>query len=126
MTQETRQAMMPMIAGLAAAFLGITASALLKSYQFSLPVKVLVALLPAPAYAVLIYVILRGVRGMDEMQRRIHLEAAAICLMATAMITVTYGFLGLAGAPQPNWAFVTCLMALLYSLGYAVAYRHYR
>ena len=126
MTKELRQAMKPMVASVAAAFLGVIASALLKNYQFAPPVKVLVALLPAPAYAVLIYVILRGVRDMDEMQRRIHLEAAAICLMATAMVTVTYGFLGLAGAPQPNWAFVTCLMALLYTVGYAVAYRHYR
>jgi hypothetical protein len=126
MIHATRQALKPIFASLAAAFLAVAASALLKAYAFPMPVKILIALLPAPAYAVLILVILRGVRVMDEMQRRIHLEAAAICLTATVMITITYGFLGLAGAPQPNWAFVACVMALLYTFGYAVAHRHYR
>jgi len=126
MNPGTKQAMKSMAAGLAAALAGIVSSALIKQNDFAPPVKVLIALLPLPAYAVLIAVIVRGVRAMDEMQRRVHLEAAAICLSATALVTIGYGFLGLAGAPQPNWAFVACLMSFLYALGYAVAARHYR
>ena len=126
MTHATRQSLKPMVAGLAAALLGVLSSALIKKNDYPLTVDVLISLLPLPAYAWLIVTIVQGVRATDEMQRRIQLEAAAICLASTALITIGYGFLGLAGAPQPNWAFVSCLMGLLYALGYVVAARHYR
>lgn len=126
MTHATRQSLKPMVAGLAAAFLGVISSALIKKNDYPLTIDVIISLLPLPAYAWLMVSIIQGVRAMDEMQRRIQLEAAAICLVSTAMITIGYGFLGLAGAPQPNWAFVACLMAGLYTVGYVVAARHYR
>ena len=47
-------------------------------------------------------------------------------LIAAAAGTIGYGFLGMAGVPQINWAFVPCVKALVYTVDYGVASRHYR
>ncbi len=43
---------------------------------------------------------------IDELQRKIQLEGLAFGFVAAAVLTLTYGCLGNAGLPQPNWVWV--------------------
>lgn len=78
---------------------------------------------PLP-FAVLAFV--RSMRRMDELQRRIQLEAISFGFGTTLLITLTIGFLENAGLPRLSWIWVTPLMIPLWSLGLFIANRHYR
>lgn len=95
----------------------------------SLPLLVLVplALLPmAPAiWAMSGW--LEAVRGMDELQRRIHSEAALFSLGLTAILTFSYGFLETyTGLPQLSMFVVWLIIGPGFALGNLVARRRYR
>ena len=123
----TRYRNISLSAGIAAAILGITASLILKSGPHSTPVATLIGLIPVPAYALLIWSIVQMVRAMDEMQRRVQLEAAATALLATVFYTITYGWLEKARVvPHMNLAFISLITLAFYMLGLFIAFRHYR
>jgi hypothetical protein len=65
-------------------------------------------------------------RVMDEMQRRIQLEGLAFSSIATAVLTLTYGFLGNAGLPQLSWVWVWPVMGVCWAVGLALARRRYQ
>ena len=97
---------------------------LLKSVTDAI-VRPAVALLPmAPAVFVIIAII-RQLRRLDELQRRIQLEALAISFMGTAFITFGYGFLQLSGFPQVSWFAVWPIMAILWLAGLWFSQRRY-
>jgi O-antigen/teichoic acid export membrane protein len=63
----------------------------------------------------------------DELQIRIHFESLAFAFVATALLTLTCGFLqGLAGVSIANWAWVWPLMGTLFIIGKPIAKRKYR
>jgi hypothetical protein len=62
---------------------------------------------------------------MDELQRRIHLNAVGFGFGATAIITFTYGFLELVGFPAISYIWVLPLMTALWGVGAVVATRRY-
>jgi hypothetical protein len=85
------------------------------------------ALLPIPANLVLLAVIVRRIRQLDEFLRHVHLEAAAIAFLLTALAVFIYGDLQKAHCVGPlNFAVAWLLMALFYGIGYVIAARHYR
>ena len=84
---------------------------------------VLVPLIPA-AFALRAY--LGFLTRMDELGRRIQLEALAIGFGAAGMLTFAYGFLEHAGFPQLSYIWVFPLMIALWGLGGAIATRRYR
>ena len=90
------------------------------------PVKTLVALVPlVPAgFALMAY--LRFLTRMDELGRRIQLEALAFGFGAAGMLTFAYGFLENAGFPRISYTWVFPLMIALWGIGGAVATRRYR
>ena len=75
-------------------------------------------------YGMFVYV--RYLRLIDELQRRIAVEALAIAFGASAAITFGYGLLQLAGLPEPNWSFVWVVMGGCWILGGIYAERRYR
>ncbi len=75
-------------------------------------------------YGVLVFV--RACGDLDELQRRIQLEAFALALGATGILTFTYGYLELAGLPHINPIVILPLMAFLWGVGMVVAGRRYR
>ncbi len=83
---------------------------------------VLIPLIPS-AFAVRAYV--RYLGRMDELGRRIQLEALAIGFGAAGMLTFAYGFLENAGFPQLSYVFVFPLMLFLWGIGGAIAARRY-
>jgi hypothetical protein len=87
-----------------------------------------VALLPVPALAWLIHWIVRGIRTLDELEKRIQLEALALAFPAALVIVFTAGLLDLAGFHgEGNWDLPRLLPLLLlpYWLGMFLARRRY-
>jgi hypothetical protein len=69
---------------------------------------------------------IRGIRAMDELDRRIHVEGMIVGVFGTMAITLTVGFLQwLAGVPTFSVGWVFPLMALLYSVGVFIGRRRY-
>ncbi len=60
---------------------------------------------------------LRAIARLDELERRILLEAAAGSFAITLLIMLSMGLLGFAGLPQLNGVYVAGLMAILWLLG---------
>jgi hypothetical protein len=84
---------------------------------------VLIPLIPS-AFALRAY--LRFLGRMDELGRRIQLEALAIGFGAAGMLTFAYGFLENAGFPQLSYVFVFPLMIFLWGIGSVIATRRYQ
>jgi hypothetical protein len=90
------------------------------------PWKYPIAVLPVLPALFIPVAVVYFFRVMDEMQKRIQLEGLAFGFVATAVLSLTYGFLGNAGLPQPNWIWVWPVMAACWAAGLALAYRRYR
>ncbi len=87
-----------------------------------------IALLLSPMLpAVLICgVVIRSIRQLDELQRRLQLEALALAFAGTALITFGYGFLEDAGLPRLSMFVVWPLMAVLWLVGGLAGRMRYR
>ncbi len=68
---------------------------------------------------------MRFLNQIDEMQQRIQLNAAAFAAGATAMLTVTYGFLENVGFPQLSWIWIFPMIVLLWGGATGVLSRRY-
>lgn len=89
--------------------------------------RLAVALSPLPGNLVLIALVLRIIRKLDEFQKRLHFEAVVVAFLATGVIVFIYGFLQKAGAVNPlNTWFIWLFMAITYAAGYGIATRHYQ
>jgi hypothetical protein len=85
-----------------------------------------VVILPVFPAALVIWMFIRALGRLDEMQKRIHLQAFGFSLGATALITFGYGFLEGAGMPHLNWTYVLPLMAIFWGVGTAIFSWRYR
>ncbi|MDH0647660.1 hypothetical protein N5D48_10130 [Pseudomonas sp. GD03858] len=88
--------------------------------------KVALALLPVPALLVMAWACIGQLRQLDEMMRRIQLEALGLAFVITALLTFSYGFLETAGFPRLSMFMVWPLMGLLWMMGTWVGVRRYR
>jgi hypothetical protein len=85
-----------------------------------------VVLLPVAPVAFVIWLFMRALARLDEMQRRIQMQAFGFSLGTTALLTFGYGFLEGAGLPHLNWTFVLPLMAITWAIGAALFSWRYR
>ena len=105
----------------------IGAGWLLGQPEFGSHARIIFAMLPIPANLVLVAVIVRRIRQLDEFLRQVHLEAVAIAFLLTGLAVFVYGYLQKAQAVRPlNVGVVWIFMALFYGIGYVIAARHYR
>lgn len=120
--------------GLALLFVGVLSSAidilayyLLDRGGLSLGMRTAVAFLPLPADLVLLLMILRRVRRLDEFQKRIQLEAVAAAFLATGLAVFLYGYLQKAELVGPlRMGLVWLFMTVFYGIGYFAAVKHYQ
>ncbi len=84
------------------------------------------ALAPMVPAVFVLWAFVRHMRRIDELQRRIQVEALSIAFGGTALLTFSYGFLENVGFPHLNWFFVWPLMAVLWMLGLGLTSRRYR
>ncbi len=87
------------------------------------------ALLPVGPFVWLILEIVRGVRGLDELEQRIQLEALAVAFPLTLVLLMTLGLLELAVRLPPDdlsYRHVWAIVPMLYFIGLGIARRRYR
>ncbi|MDO5504940.1 MAG: hypothetical protein Q4F49_01425 [Pseudoxanthomonas suwonensis] len=103
---------------------------LLKAGIASVPLRALVALLPVAPIGWVMHALLRYLREVDELKRRIELEAVGVGAMLVSLAYLAGGFLQLArvidlpAGTAMIWVFP--MMALGYALGKFLAQRRYR
>lgn len=67
-----------------------------------------------------------GIMALDEMVRRIHMEAFMISAGLTTMISFTWGLLEHAGLPPMNATWVLPMISVLYAVVLPLRARHYK
>jgi len=88
--------------------------------------RALVALVPMIPLGFALRAYLRFLGRMDELARRIQLDALGFAFGAAGMLTLSYGFLEGAGFPRLSYVWVFPLMIALWGIGGAIASRRYR
>jgi hypothetical protein len=117
--------------GVGMAFVATFAAARLLLAMGSLPtgVKVAVALVPVPAFVLLVLAFYRAIGRLDEFQRLIQLKALAFAFPAAVALLLTLGLLEKAMTLPPedlSYRHVWAMMPILYHLGLWLAQRRYR
>jgi hypothetical protein len=88
--------------------------------------KLAINLVPMLGALAAAWAVMRGLWQLDEMQRRIQLDAIAIAFLGTALITFGWGFAEGAGLPRLTAFAVWPIMAVLWIAGLAIARHRYR
>ncbi len=79
------------------------------------------AFLPIIPSAFALCAFFRFFRGLDELQRRIQLDAVAFSFLATCLITLTWAFQQNAGLPRFDVSWVAPLLIFLWGIGVGIA-----
>lgn len=79
--------------------------------------RYVVALLPMIPGLFLTFGIIRVTSKIDEMERRILLEAVAFSFILTLILLLSFGLLGLVGVPQPSTIIIVSIMCMLLVVG---------
>ncbi len=87
------------------------------------PVLSLLPMIPAVAVA---WAVVRQLRRLDEMQRLVQFEALGLAFAATALVTVSYGFLEIVGFPKISMFAIWPLMAVFWLIGTTISRWRYR
>jgi hypothetical protein len=87
--------------------------------------RIAIALLPVVPVLFGMWALMRWIGSLDEMQRRIQLEAFAFSLGMTGIVTFTLGFVSNAGVPSPDMIWVLPMMVVFWGFGQAIASRRY-
>jgi hypothetical protein len=92
------------------------------------PLRIVLALLPVVPLGALAWAIHRAIRELDELQRRIHLDAMTGAFVGTAFGALVVGQLQHAniGVPELNWAFLWPVQVVLWAAAYVLASRRYQ
>ncbi|MFK3642180.1 hypothetical protein [Pseudomonas protegens] len=90
------------------------------------PGKIALALVPVVPMVAMALAVVRQLRRMDELARRIQLEALGLSFVCTALITFSYGFLETAGLPRLSMFYVWPVMGLVWALATVAGVRRYR
>jgi hypothetical protein len=91
-------------------------------------IRIAVALIPIPFFVSFLWLWMKGVGTMDELERRIQLEALALAFPLMAVLLMTLGLLEVAVGLNPDdWSFrhVWLMMPLLYYFSLWRAKRRY-
>ncbi|HEV2866709.1 MAG TPA: hypothetical protein VGX37_09350 [Allosphingosinicella sp.] len=88
--------------------------------------RIALALTPMIGAAAAGWAVMRGIWRLDEMQRRIQLDAIAISFLATALVTFAWGFAEEAGAPRLEAFYVWPIMAVFWLIGLVIARSRFR
>lgn len=90
--------------------------------------RVAAALAPTPLAGVALFTIVRGARELDELEKRIQLEALAIAFVLAMLLIMTLGLMELAiTLNRDDWSYrhVWPMLLLLYITGLIFARRRY-
>lgn len=89
----------------------------LLSREISSQYNVLIALIPFIPGLIFAISIGSAIAQLDELQRRIQLEAISIGFGASIILSLTYALLVSVGVPQISWLYVPLILVFLWGLG---------
>lgn len=92
--------------------------------QFGL--RTLIALVPMVPVVWIGRIIIQFIRGLDEFQQKIQLEAIAFSAVTTALLTCAYGFMEGVGYPRLDTIWILPMLGVLWVIGQALARRRYQ
>jgi len=105
------------------------ARGILENDQLSEGLRLVVALIPIIPFALFLMSVLAGIRELDELQRRVHLEALAIAFPLTMLLLMLLGLVELVIPLSPDdWSYrhVWQFLPIFYFLGLAYTWRRYQ
>lgn len=88
--------------------------------------KIALALLPVIPMIAMAVSIIRRLNSMDELGRKIQLEALAVAFVCTALTTFSYGFLETAGLPRLSAFMVWPIMGGVWCVATIMGTRRYQ
>ena len=91
-------------------------------------VRLLVALAPVLPFMLALVAVVRGIRSMDELHRRVHLEALVLAFPLTLVLIMTLGLLQLAvGLSPDDWSYrhILPFLVIFYAFGLWRAWKRY-
>lgn len=91
-------------------------------------VRTAVALAPALPALLAVGAVMRAVAALDELHRRVHLEALVVAFPLTLLLLMTLGLLELAAALSPeDWSYrhIWPFLVVFYAAGLWRAWRRY-
>ena len=106
----------------------IGARAVLESPSIPTWARIAAALAPVPLAAAALLTIVRGARELDELERRIQLEALATAFVLAVLLIMTLGLMELAVTlNRDDWSYrhVWAMLPMLYLAGMVFARRRY-
>ena len=117
------------VAGIVWVVIYWTALYFLKRPETSAPVKVAMVLLPAVPFSFFLFRFIGYLRSLDELHRRVHLEALALAFPIATLFLMTLGLVEKAGALSPKyWSYqdVWYYLPIFYLVAVAISWRRYR
>lgn len=114
-----------------AAWLGTYAAArfLIELAPTGSTLRVLIALAPLVPTLIVLWLVWRTVQSLDELQRRVQLEALAVAFPLCIVLLWVLGLLELAvDLDRANWSYrhVWAMLPAFYCIGLALAWRRYK
>jgi hypothetical protein len=107
----------------------IGALVLLRKFQIEGWLRVAIALLPILPFVLFLSMVLAEIRSLDELWRRIHLEALAIAFPLAVLLLMILGLMELATGLSPDdWSYrhVWIFLPIFYVIGVLVSVRRYK
>jgi NADH:ubiquinone oxidoreductase subunit 6 (subunit J) len=107
----------------------ISALILLRKFQIEGWIRVAIALLPILPFVLFLSMVLAEIRSLDELWRRIHLEALAIAFPLAVLLLMILGLMELATGLSPNdWSYrhIWIFLPIFYVIGMLVSVRRYK
>lgn len=101
----------------------------LETDQFTKGSRLVIALIPMIPFALFLMSLLVGIRELDELHRRVHLEALAIAFPLTMLLLMLLGLIELVVPLSPDdWSYrhVWQFLPLFYFMGLAFTWRRYQ
>lgn len=105
----------------------IVVSWLLRTQEFGHALRLALVLAPVVAWVFALIAYSRLIQRLDELQRRIHLEALAFAFSGLAVAMIACEYLRKAGfisALKPDY--VLMMMMILWPLGFVISWRRYQ
>ena len=105
------------------------ARGILENDQLSEGLRLVVALIPIIPFALFLMSMLAGIRELDELHRRVHLEALAIAFPLTMLLLMLLGLIELVIPLSPDdWSYrhVWQFLPVFYFMGLAFTWRRYQ
>jgi hypothetical protein len=119
---------MILISGFTWAITYIGSLLVLKKLSPSIPLGITCAILPALGFVWFLWSYIRGIERMDEVHRRIHLEAVLVAFCLAILLVMVLGLLGMAVELNPeDWSYrhLVPFLFLGYFIGLFRARRKY-